>query len=74
MIKRTLYFGNPAYLSVRLEQLEIRFPEVQRCANLLESIKEESVRRIPIEDIGVVVFVRHELFSCLLIRNFYTFK
>lgn len=55
MIKRTLYFGNPAYLSVRLEQLEIRFPEVQRCANLLESIKEESVRRVPIEDIGVVV-------------------
>ena len=46
MIKRTLYFGNPAYLSVKLEQLEIRFPEVQQCANLLDSIKEESVTRV----------------------------
>ena len=30
MIKRTLYFGNPAYLSVRLAQLEVRLPEVER--------------------------------------------
>lgn len=26
MIKQTLYFGNPAYLSVRRRQLEIRQP------------------------------------------------
>lgn len=55
MIKRTLYFGNPAYLSVRLSQLEIRLPEVEKDATLSTSFKESSVKRIPIEDIGVVV-------------------
>lgn len=28
MIKKTLYFGNPAYLSLRNAQLIIRLPEV----------------------------------------------
>ena len=28
MIKRTLYFGNPAYLSLRNQQLVIKMPEV----------------------------------------------
>ncbi len=61
MIKRTLYFGNPASLSVKLEQLEIRFPEVENCLNLLDSIKEQSVKRIPIEDIGVVVLDNRQI-------------
>ncbi len=55
MIKRTLYFGNPAYLSVRLAQLEIRLPEVEQNNTLPDNFKEASVRRVPIEDIGVVV-------------------
>lgn len=55
MIKRTLYFGNPAYLSVRLSQLEIRLPEVEKNTTLSTNFKESSVKRIPIEDIGVVV-------------------
>ncbi len=55
MIKRTLYFGNPAYLSVRLAQLEIRLPEVEQNDTLPEEFKEASIRRVPIEDIGVVV-------------------
>lgn len=55
MIKRTLYFGNPAYLSVRLEQLEIRIPEVENNDTLTDHFKESVVRRVPIEDIGVVV-------------------
>ena len=54
MIKKTLYFGNPAYLSLRNEQLVIRLPEVEK-ANLPEAIKQESTRTIPIEDIGVIV-------------------
>ena len=54
MIKKTLYFGNPAYLSLRNEQLVIRLPEVEK-ANLPETIKQESTRTIPIEDIGVMV-------------------
>ena len=55
MIKRTLYFGNPAYLSVRLSQLEIRLPEVEKNRSLNESFKSAAVKQIPIEDIGVVV-------------------
>ncbi len=55
MIKRTLYFGNPAYLSVRLAQLEIRLPEVERNPTLSDNFKSSAVKRIPIEDIGVVI-------------------
>lgn len=55
MIKRTLYFGNPAYLSVRLAQLEIRLPEVENNATLSDFVKESVVKKVPIEDIGVVV-------------------
>ncbi len=29
MIKRTLYFGNPTYLSLRNEQLIVKLPEVE---------------------------------------------
>lgn len=55
MIKRTLYFGNPAYLNARLAQLEIRLPEVEKNDSLPEPFKASAVKRIPIEDIGVVV-------------------
>lgn len=55
MIKRTLYFGNPAYLSVRLAQLEIRLPEVEKNSTLPNSFKESSIKRVPIEDIGVMI-------------------
>lgn len=44
MIKRTLFFGNPAYLSTRNKQLVINFPE-----------EEKSEVTIPIEDLGYVV-------------------
>ena len=30
MIKKTLYFGNPAYLSLRQDQLVIQQPEVEK--------------------------------------------
>lgn len=43
MIKRTLYFGNPAYLSVKNRQLNIKRPE------------HEKDYTVPIEDIGVVI-------------------
>ena len=54
MIKKTLYFGNPAYLSLRNRQLVIRLPEVEK-AELPDIVKQETVRTIPIEDIGVMV-------------------
>lgn len=55
MIKRTLYFGNPAYLSLRNAQMVIKMPEVEKSDNVAEIVKQESVCTIPIEDIGVVV-------------------
>lgn len=55
MIKRTLYFGSPAYLSVRLAQLEIRLPEVEKNKSLSDSFKDSAIKRVPIEDIGVMV-------------------
>ena len=55
MIKRTLYFGNPAYLSTKLAQLEIRLPEVVNNDTLSETFKENAIKKVPIEDIGVVV-------------------
>ena len=44
MIKRTLFFGNPAYLSTKNEQLVVSFPE-----------EEKPQATIPIEDLGYVV-------------------
>ena len=55
MIKKTIYFGNPAYLSLRNNQLVIRLPEIERQKDIPEILKKESVRTIPIEDIGVIV-------------------
>ena len=55
MIKRTLYFGNPAYLSLRNAQLVLRLPEVDKNDRLSASFKKTAERTIPIEDIGIVV-------------------
>ena len=44
MIKRTLFFANPAYLSTKNEQLVVSFPDQDR---------EE--KTIPIEDLGFIV-------------------
>lgn len=44
MIKRTLFFGNPAYLSTRNEQLVVNFPA-----------EEKAEVTIPIEDLGYIV-------------------
>lgn len=64
MIKRTLYFGNPAYLHKNNLQLKIHEPKTN---NELGSI--------PIEDIGVVLLdnpqitITHALMTALLERN-----
>ena len=55
MIKKTLYFGNPTYLSLRMGQMVIKLPEVEKATSLPESMKEKSVVTRPIEDIGIVV-------------------
>lgn len=55
MIKKTLYFGNPAYLSLRMGQMVIKLPEVETDSNLPDPIKKQAEITKPIEDIGVVV-------------------
>ena len=46
MIKRTLYFGNPAYLSLKNAQLVVKIPNAEG---------DDTIRTIPIEDIGFVI-------------------
>ena len=55
MIKKTLYFGNPAYLSLRTGQMVIKLPEVESNDQLPEVMKKRAETTKPIEDIGVVV-------------------
>lgn len=55
MIKRTLYFGNPAYLHLENKQLVVKLPEVEKNPDLSLVFKKESTAKIPVEDIGVVV-------------------
>lgn len=51
MIKRTLYFGNPAYLSLKMKQMVVRVGGYSE----QEAEEMNAVRTVPIEDIGVVV-------------------
>lgn len=69
MIKRTLYFGNPAYLSMRNAQLVIHLPD----ANGMDDRTGNNT--IPIEDIGIVLLdnkqitITHGLLEALLANN-----
>lgn len=75
MIKRTLYFGNPAYLNLRNGQLVLHLPEVAGNDTLSEAFKREAERTVPVEDIGVVVLdhrritVTQGLLAALLSNN-----
>lgn len=75
MIKRTLYFGNPAYLSLRNAQLVLRLPEVEKNDTLPDHFKKTAERTIPIEDIGIVVLdnkqitLTQALMAALLANN-----
>ena len=55
MIKKTLCFSNPAYLSLRNGQLVIQLPAVEKNDSVTDEYKKMNERTIPIEDIGVVV-------------------
>lgn len=55
MIKKTLCFSNPAYLSLRDAQLVIKLPEVEKTNNLTLDFKKAAEITRPIEDIGVMV-------------------
>ena len=64
MIKRTLYFGNPAYLHKKQQQLKVINPD-----------DNSELGSVPIEDIGVVMLdnpqitITHALMAALLERN-----
>lgn len=55
MIKKTLYFGNPAYLSLRHEQLVIHLPGAQGMDDVT------GLNTIPVEDIGMVVLDNRQI-------------
>lgn len=55
MIKKTLCFSNPAYLSLKDAQLVIKLPEIIKAKGLPEVVKNQGELTRPIEDIGVVV-------------------
>ena len=59
MIKKTLYFGNPAYLSLRLSQLVVSVPDDKD--DLPSELGRREVKTIPIEDIGVVILDHRQL-------------
>lgn len=50
MIKRTLFFGNPAYLSTKNEQIVISYPD-----------KDRENKTVAIEDVGVIVLENQQI-------------
>ncbi len=56
MIKRTLYFGNPAYLSKRNEQLLIEVPDAP-----VRLGEKDNKRSVPVEDIGIVILDNQQI-------------
>ena len=50
MIKRTLFFSNPAYLSTKNKQLVINYPE-----------EDKVTKTVPIEDIGILVLENQQI-------------
>lgn len=61
MIKRTLYFSNPSYLSLSNAQMVLRLPEVEKHDDLPQLFKKEAFKTFPIEDIGVVVLDHRQI-------------
>lgn len=64
MIKRTLYFGNPAYLKAMDQQMVVEYPG-----------GDSETKSVPIEDVGVVILdspqitITHVLLNKLLANN-----
>jgi CRISPR-associated protein Cas1 len=60
MIKNTVCFSHPAYLSLEKNQLVIHLPEVEK-SNLPGAIKQSSVVTRPIEDLAVVILENSQI-------------
>ncbi len=50
MVKRTLFFSNPAYLSTKNEQLVVKFPD-----------ETKAIKTIPVEDIGYIILENQQI-------------
>lgn len=61
MIKKTLYFGNPVYLSLRNAQLVIKLPDIVKSESLPNGFKQQSEITKSIEDLGVVVLDNRQI-------------
>jgi len=65
MIKRTLFFGNPAYLSTQHEQLVVTYPDLTPTLSKGEGDetveKKQESKTVAIEDIGVVVLEHQQI-------------
>lgn len=75
MIKKTLCFSNPVYLSLKNGQMVIRLPEVEHNDTFNEQDKRRLEVTRPVEDIGIVVLdhrqitLTHGLMEALLANN-----
>ncbi len=61
MIKRTLFFGNPAYLSTKNEQIVISYPSPSSTLPEGEGAKKQETKTVAIEDIGVIVLENQQI-------------
>jgi CRISPR-associated protein Cas1 len=74
-MKRTIYVGNPVYISTKDEQLVLKTPVIEENDTLPETFKQQYNKTIPIEDIGLLVFdhkqitLTHGLLEKLLNNN-----
>ena len=69
MIKRTLHFSNPAYLSLQQDQLVIDLPHLKALS------EKDSKKKVAIEDIGIIILdhqqitITHGCMAALLENN-----
>lgn len=58
MIKRTLYFGNPAYLRTKNDQLQI---ELSGIDHSVDGVSQSNIKSVPIEDIGLIILDNQQI-------------
>ncbi len=75
MLKQTLYFGNPAILSLRNKQLLLRFPEIEKQPELKKLVNQKGEITYHIPDLGMIILdhpqitITHALIEELVKNN-----
>ena len=70
MIKRVIGFNNPAYLSLKNEQMVVTLPDVVNDANMTEAMRKQGVFTLPIEDIGVIILDNKQITITAALMSF----